>query len=92
MNDHDHGNAVDQLFVGKAISPIKCSGFRPDLMNSQLKMTRVELLGVPGEVVATQAWSGLTLDATKLLPSPLPSFLSNGVVYKLTFDEVIREL
>jgi len=91
-NDHDHGNAVDQLFVGKAISPIKCSGFRPDLMNSQLKMTRVELLGVPGEVVATQAWSGLTLDATKLLPSPVPSFLSNGVVYKLTFDEVIREL
>jgi hypothetical protein len=61
-------------------------------MNSQLKMTKAELLGVPGEVVTTQAWSGLTLDATKLLPSPLPSFLLNGVVYKLTFDEVIREL
>jgi hypothetical protein len=90
LNNQTNGD--DVLRSASAAAILKLSSFRAALMNPALKLTNVELLGVPGQVHFRQEWDGLTLDPTKLLPSPLPSFLSNGVVYKLMFDkEVSRD-
>lgn len=68
-----------------AASMITLPSFRPALLSPRMKRTSVELLGVPGQVKATQNWNGLVLDASAL---ERPSHVSNGIVYKIMFEEI----
>ena len=69
---------------------IMLKGFRPALLSPNVKLLNAELLGANGTVVTTLDDTGLTLNASAIVPSPLPatSPLSDGLVFKLSFAQV----
>ena len=68
-------------------SNVLLSSFRPSLLSSTVQLTTVQLLGVQQPIDFQLDGLGLHINAST---KKIPSFLKDGLVYKLTFETTTR--